>query len=443
MSEWDKEFNDKLKEKISSFSETPPPGLWDRVMAGLPEDPVPAVKKYSRSSLILALGLIALSSVVLKQDAFNFFEPMYQKDKIQAANLDTPKIENENNTIASSGLIKSSTPKNQPISVKADQAMPSSRNSSGGSKTNKSNYLSTSKFKVSDRRNASKIISTGLVSSTYGGSVSPDEAKGAEPVYLSDHVEHQSGHGVAPRRIEPSLSTSINEDFLFDTATFFKLNAELADSARLNDKHLSSLKWDVALVGGPNIGYRSMSSQVHADVVSHRNAHEKSSVNYNAGLEVGMKYKKLRLSLGFGYFERGEHYFFQGQNVRHEFKNKYSYLSIPLNVSYDLLIRSRFTLSPMAGYAFNILHQGQASWLNPHNHSEVHMSSKHSNPYRQSGHMLMGSVQMGYQVNRKLKVLYRVGYTHFLQSIYKPSVALDQRQYSIDHQFGIQVTLGK
>lgn len=443
MSEWDKEFNDKLREKINSFSEAPPPGLWDRVLAEIPEEPLPYKTKRNRLSLILAIGLVVSSGLLLRQDAFHFLMDSEEQNKPQITSreiikeqsaddlLETPKISGvaeieESKGIRNARAIKGSTKKNP-----------------GASTTISRNYLSTSKLIDPLRKSQNSRNTTDLSTSAKDEPGAFAYGVDHETVPVDDTTQYHSGHGDQPRRIEPSLATTINEEYLVDSLAALSSSAFLIDSSYLNEKGNVTTVWDLSVVGGPNISYRSMSSQVHADVVSHRNAHEKSSVNYNVGMEVGMKYKRLRVSLGFGYFERGEQYFFQGQNIRHEFKNKYSYFSAPVNISYELLIRNRFSLSPMAGYAFNMLHQGQASWLNPHNHSEVHMNSNHDNPYRQSGHMLSGSLQVGYQFNRRVKLLYRVGYTHFLQSIYKPSVALDQRQYSVDHQFGIQVPLGR
>jgi hypothetical protein len=238
-------------------------------------------------------------------------------------------------------------------------------------------------------------------------------------------------------------SLDLNEEaFLIDSSEF--VLAAVQDTAT-QEKELvqkSALQWDIALLGGPNVGYRRMNSDVHADLVAHRNSHEKSSLNFNGGVEVGLSFHKVRVSLGFGYFERGEHYVFQGQTVKHEYRNKYTYFSVPVNVSYVLLRYRKLTLSPVVTYAFNRLQHAQASWLNPHNHSEVHMSSDHNNPYQKTGHMLSGSVQLAYQL-RKVKVVYRVGYTHFLQSIYKPAMALDQRQYGVDQQIGLIIPLSK
>jgi hypothetical protein len=443
MSEWDKEFSDKLKEKVNSLSETPPTGLWNRVMAEFPAEPVSTKTKWSRMSLVLALGLVALSGIVLRQDAVNTLEIPLQQGS--AYNESKNELNEDRSTSLSTAKDMATVTKSKSThgSLAINEEKIHNEKPVYRAEGNHAHYLPKSKSFKKGNKTRATIKSSGLPNSLVNSGPVLADAPDSELKPLSEVSENQSGHGDHPIRINPSLLNSAAGEFLIDTSSFIRGATALIDSAELKKEIGTSMVWDVTLVGGPNIGYRSMTSQVHADVVSHRNEHEKSAINYNVGFELGMKYKRLKVSIGFGYFERGERYFFQGQNIKHEFKNKYSYFSMPVNFSYDLLTRNRFTLSPMVGYAFNLLQQGQASWLNPHNHSEVHMSSKHANPYRQSGHMLSGSVQLGYQFNRRVKLLYRLGYTHFLQSIYKPSMALDQRQYSIDHQFGIQVPLSR
>jgi hypothetical protein len=174
--------------------------------------------------------------------------------------------------------------------------------------------------------------------------------------------------------------------------------------------------------------------------VEHRNAHEQTLLTHHVGMEAGLVWKRWLFSSGIEHFRKGEHYSFQGA-VKHEFTNRYTYFSLPVSVGYQLYKRNKLTISPVTGVTVNRLYKAEASWLNPHNHSEVHMSSTHNNPYRVWGLMARAHVNFAWRVLPNVEMQYRAGYSYFVQSIYAPSMQLNQRPFSWDQAIGLRYYL--
>lgn len=477
MSESDKETRNLLREKMQNFAPEPPTGMWERI--GMPTNATEAKQHsswYKYAALIL-LFLLPLSYYLgSRWSASEDSREFSNKDNIEAQ--PTPFTTKESSKSQEQDLPENEeTFKEVPVKSLALK--------------NKSESLSKSTLQNPVTRKGKQSVSFGSESESKNGNVENSPFSAANALAFKDNNEPNFNSPSKNRSFEKDrefelldsestknninarnstfsgeynlnnvpLQENMNKDFLLSpinslgeqSGTLEKpnlnihpssLEAELAQSETdtLKNEEPRKIKWFVGILGGPNISYRSIRSEVHGDLVNHRNAHESRRITHNLSLEVGMQWKRLVLSAGFAHIQKGEKYSFKGA-VDHKFTNNYEYFTLPIHAGYVVLQGKRAELLPMLGFSVHKLHRGESSWLNPHNHSEVHMKSSHNNPFRNIGYLVDAQLALNVHLSDHWDLLLRGGYSYFLQSIYKTEMQLDHRPYSWDQNIGLRYNL--
>ncbi len=477
MSESDKETRNLLREKMQNFAPEPPTGMWERI--GMPTNAT-EVKQHSswyKYAALILLFLLPLSYYLgsrwsASEDNGDFIirenieaqpTPLATKElsKSQGQTLteneetfkEVPSkslaFKNKSESLSKSALQNPVTPKGkQSVSFGSESE---SKNGNGENSTFPTANLLA--FKDNNEPNFNSP-SQNRSFEKDGEFVLPDSE--------STNNNRNVGNSIFSREdnlINVPVQENTNEVFLLtpinslgaqvDTLKKPKLNthpslleAELAQSAidTTEIKEPSKVNWFVGILGGPNMSYRSIRSEVHGDLVNHRNAHETRRITHNLSFEVGMQWKRLVLTAGFAHIQKGEKYSFKGA-VDHKFTNNYEYFTLPIHAGFVVLQGKRAELLPLFGFSVHKLHRGESSWLNPHNHSEVHMVSTHNNPFRNTGYLVDAQLALNVHLSYHWDLLLRGGYTYFLQSIYKSEMQLDHRPYSWDQNIGLRYNL--
>lgn len=416
MSEPDQLFNQSLKEKMEGFQPELPEGLWERIEVSYPQiaPKKPNYYKYAAVLLLLFFAVAYYVGIITSIDAVQSSSLGTLPGEIDFPTKIKPKdaLVNEDNLSHMTQRI-------------ADQGTASDDNL----ESVQASMIKKAGIFPLDKKKKPIFPNTAL----------NKEEKQAAVSYTTEHKETN-----APRlSVIPAKGIHV-ASLLIDTPemrlsepTYF-IEKDVA-----SENHGSSnpqIRWFAGVYGGPTVSFRRIASDVHRDVVDHRNEHEQNMITHHAGLELGVIWRKWTLATGLDHFRKGEHYSFQGA-VKHSFTNKYTYFSLPVTIGYSLLRYKNWTLTPVTVIAVNRLHKAEASWLNPHNHSEVHMSSEHNNPYRTWGLMTKAQLAVSWSVLPNMELQYRAGYSYFIHSIYQPSMQLTQRPYSWDQAVGVRIYL--
>lgn len=202
-------------------------------------------------------------------------------------------------------------------------------------------------------------------------------------------------------------------------------------------------QWFITAFGGPNGAYRRLNSDVHSELVDHKNESEKLTLAYDLGLVLTRRKGRLELGAGLYYTLKGEEYDFRTPDISHTTKNTYSYLGLPISVGYTLFNAGKFQFKPRLEVIPFMLADAQASWLDPFTHDAVLKEQRVNEPYRQFALGGRINVEASWEASNRVSLFVRPGYSSFLTSIYRKEEGLQQTPYSFDLDFGVNFRLSR
>lgn len=252
----------------------------------------------------------------------------------------------------------------------------------------------------------------------------------------------------------------------------FISNQTLAGSlfeSETEDKKLSKPSLFVEAYGGPSIAFRRFSSN-HSLMLNHKQQAESQLLSYDWGFSAGVLKGNWEFSLGAQVERLGERYNYDGlkevhdttvtshqhpldptvmvydtavevhhNHVEHNTNNIYNYLTIPLNIGYQLKLSPKFTLVPTVTTGINILMNAQTSWLDPESlDAVVHSSQDGGNAFRKVNFSNRMQIGLYYGLTEKLSFMVKPEGTILWQSVFTNNEFLNHRPYSFDANFGLR-----
>ncbi|MBX9852543.1 MAG: outer membrane beta-barrel protein [Cytophagaceae bacterium] len=226
------------------------------------------------------------------------------------------------------------------------------------------------------------------------------------------------------------------------------------------------------LVVGPGFAYRNISGD--EALVNNRNQYEDDKTTFNGGIRFNYALtRSLSIGTGLVFSGYGEKYKFDKQyegewkyngywyqdtstgnndpifvktdsfytkrpDVNYSSRNYYRYMSIPVFVNYAFgQQKLRFNLG--AGFASSVLLAAHTSRLHDSTYAVISESSSgESNPFRKVNLSFMVMPGVIYDVNNKLKLLFEMQYTQFINSIYQDNYPVQLRPYSLEVKVGVR-----
>ena len=235
------------------------------------------------------------------------------------------------------------------------------------------------------------------------------------------------------------------------------------------DKKLNKPSLFVEAYGGPSIAFRRFSSN-HSLMFNHKQQAESQLLSYDWGVSVGVIKGNWEFSLGAQVERLGERYNYDGlkevhdttvtshqhpldptvmvydtavevhhNHVEHNTNNIYNYLTIPLNIGYQLKLSPKFTLVPTVTTGINILMNAQTSWLDPESlDAVVHSSQDGGDAFRRVNFSNRIQIGLYYGLTDKLSFMVKPEGTILWQSVFTNDQFLNHRPYSFDANFGLR-----
>ncbi len=233
-------------------------------------------------------------------------------------------------------------------------------------------------------------------------------------------------------------------------------------------------KWSIAITGGPGVGGRMLTGD--QSMMDARTAAESSKLSYGFDFRTSYAFSPLwNIQTGINYTQRNEnfnHVVTSTQvNTRKESKeitiihpvlgeikkeveytvsdtvhtsnatsanNKYTSVSVPLSIERMFLFGQKFAIMARTGIQFGINSSASGLTINQENDA-VSMSTQ---PYKQAG---VNRIELGigaaYRVNNRLTILVYPQGNVALQSVYKKSAFVEQRDFGLYTQLGLKIDL--
>ena len=198
-------------------------------------------------------------------------------------------------------------------------------------------------------------------------------------------------------------------------------------------------KWIIGASGGVGMSYRTLQSNVHDQLVEHKNQSEHASLSASAGIyAVATLLGKSGLKTGFTYLRVGERYHFENDHASHATTNTYEYLNMDLKFNQSLFCNDRLRLDVAVGTKLNLLRDAQSSWLDPNSFEAIaHNDEGEHSPFREYNLVWSADLTGYYFISRRAFVGLTIEADRFQNSIYKDAVELDQRPYVFQGYFNI------
>jgi hypothetical protein len=150
--------------------------------------------------------------------------------------------------------------------------------------------------------------------------------------------------------------------------------------------------------------------------------------------------ERFGLSTGVFWLNTGERYEYTVNSATHSFTNHYDYLSIPLELHYQLWSKGDFAIDAGAGIQYNMLKEGTSSWVDLASFQPVtHNNKGPESPFSEQAWAINAEIGIRYVLNDRLDILLQERATFFQESLYKEETGLDQRPYSFNTMVGIGV----
>ncbi|MBT8326436.1 MAG: outer membrane beta-barrel protein [Bacteroidia bacterium] len=233
-------------------------------------------------------------------------------------------------------------------------------------------------------------------------------------------------------------------------------------------------KWSLAFTGGPGIGGRMLSGD--QSMIDARNSAESSKLSYGFDVRAQYAFSEFwNVQTGVNYTQRNENFDYVQNSMevssRKETKevtiihpvlgeikkeveytvwdtvlnsnstsatNKYTSISIPLSIERMFPLGQKFAILTRTGVLFGINQSATGSTINQENEA-ILISTQ---PYKQAG---VNRVELGigaaYRVNNRITILVYPQGNVALQSVYKKSAIIEQRDYGFYTQFGLKIDL--
>ncbi len=269
-----------------------------------------------------------------------------------------------------------------------------------------------------------------------------------------------------------------------DTAQTLQEDTLLADTAADKDQETSGMRIFIGLEGGYGSNFRTLKAG-KASLVNLRNESESSLMNLQGGIRGGAYlWKELAASIGVGYRQFGHDFRYEnsitlrdttfeqdttsmtvdttgmsidtvGMNIdttyttdttyqtesdtnttsqdssfKHQEKVRYSYFTIPVEVSYDLEVGERLIITPVVGVGFNFLVKARSYWVDPDTYELVEKARNNDPPpFRPFALSVRGGLTVQYRFTDRLNAGIGFRYSQFVQSVYRKDVGIDEKPY--------------
>jgi hypothetical protein len=223
---------------------------------------------------------------------------------------------------------------------------------------------------------------------------------------------------------------------------------------------LSRLSFDLvatALFTGAKTSTHSTDSSFQA-TLEDKNKNDKNSLGYSAGVIANYKVsERIRASVGITYTNFSEHYHFtytlkqsywvfvdttwqqvEYDSIHRDFKVKdqYSFLSIPLQLSYTFLQKGNLKLSAAVGLRSNILIKGVTYIANAQKNDVMKVTSG----FNKISFMYQLSLEAAYQCNKHMALLVQPVFVYGATSLHNKASSLQQKPYGAGVTIGLRFT---
>lgn len=184
--------------------------------------------------------------------------------------------------------------------------------------------------------------------------------------------------------------------------------------------------------GGIGLSYRTLHSDVHHQLVDHKNQSEHSTISQSFGITSSIPlFRTTGIKTGLTYLRVGERYHFENDHAAHATTNYYDYFNLDLKVNQMVVCKNRLRVDIAAGTKFNLLNNAESSWLDPNTFEPVlHNDEGEASPFRTYNLVWSAEISGYYFVTQKVYLGLTFEADRFQNSIYKNEVQLDQRPYA-------------
>jgi hypothetical protein len=185
---------------------------------------------------------------------------------------------------------------------------------------------------------------------------------------------------------------------------------------------------------------------VYQSAVANKNGNDKSSLGYLAGVLINYKLSnRIHLSTGLVYTSFSEQYRFnnyvENQDTTFSYvdikkTDQYSFISIPLQLSYAFFTKEKLCLSATAGFRSNILLKGVTYLPNASNTDVVEVKSG----FNSISFSYLVALEAEYKLSEHAALLIQPTFLYGASSIHSKASALNQKPYGVGLIIGLRFT---
>lgn len=185
--------------------------------------------------------------------------------------------------------------------------------------------------------------------------------------------------------------------------------------------------------------YRNLSSDVHSELINHKNNQDNYGLVNDIGLSLQYSFTNHSyFRLGMTYKSYSEKYAFTHDIISHATSNNYNYFQSLIGYGQPFFIKKKHRLFIQGGFKWNLLSTAKSSWVDPELLEVVeHSNSDNNQPFQNNTYAFFGGLDYQFAVNESLAIHLMPTYDQFLKSIYQSTTEINQRPYSIVLNFGI------
>ncbi|MBC7486165.1 MAG: outer membrane beta-barrel protein [Cytophagaceae bacterium] len=362
-------------------------------------------------------------------------------DTILHSSRNQPIIFNPSSTISSdSSLVNKST-------VSTTTIFPDNQKDSLENTNDSSAPLANASDREKDR-----LKHTSLISSTVSNNTPLD----------SSALKNNSNDSLSSVYVASNHSVLDSLALLIDSTENITKDSTLAEESTKKEKSKSNLlnrfSFDIvatALLTGASTKSTATDSLTQS-AVEDKNRNDKNSIGYSAGIAVNYKLNdRFQTSAGILYTVFSEQYNFnytlktfdyvyldsswqyvEKDSISRDIKSKdqYSFLSIPLQLSYTFLAKQKIRLSATAGIRSNILLKGVTYLANANKSDVLELKSFNSISFS-----YLFALEASYKLNVHTALLLQPTFVYAASSIHNKTSGLIQKPYGVGLTIGLRV----
>lgn len=200
-----------------------------------------------------------------------------------------------------------------------------------------------------------------------------------------------------------------------------------------------SKRWSLMAMGGGGWSFRTLKSDLHHELIAHRNGHESQALSFSFSLLSRIQLSKRSLLQFGGTFSRyAEKYAFHHDIISHSTTNTYDYVQVPVTYGFNIVNNRGWQCSLLGGLEVGRLTSAQSSWVDPSLLSPVaHDNINTKGAFTSWTFGIHAGLDVGYRTKKGIGIHLMPMIDRLMNSVYERQTGLIQHPYSIRMNLGI------